>query len=140
MLSFVSQLTGCFTFLCYAVFIFERSGATIDPNISSIILAIMQLLGTLCTTQLVDKLGRKLLMTCSLIGCSIGLTVLSTYLYLIRHGHELEDFRLLPVICLPLVVFIGAAGFLGVVNICVVENLPSKVRDKRKFFLIGSLI
>lgn len=136
MLSILSQMTGCFTFLSYAVLIFQRSETSIDSYVSSIILAVMQLIGTMMTGLLADKFGRKLLMVSSLLGCAIGLAVLSVYLYLVQCGYELKAFALLPVICLSFVIFIGSAGVVGLLSVCTVENLPSKVYKnfRRRFW------
>lgn len=52
-----AQLSGNFTITNYAVMIFERAGTSLDPYVSSIMLAVSLLLGALLTTYLADILG-----------------------------------------------------------------------------------
>lgn len=130
LLAFFTQLTGSLTLLSYAVLIFQKSGSTIDPYLSSIIMAILQIVGSLCTAQLVDSLGRKALIITSLVGSAIGLAVLSLYSYLNLNGYDLENYSWLPVTSLSFVVFISSVGICSLVNVCTVENLPIKVRSQ----------
>lgn len=58
-LAYFSQLSGCATIILYAVYILERTGTTLDPYKSSIALAVVLILGNLCTTQMADTFGRK---------------------------------------------------------------------------------
>lgn len=59
-ISWFLQMTGCYTFTNYASLIFEKSGKTIfSSNISSIILAIAQILGGFVSTQIGDTFGRR---------------------------------------------------------------------------------
>lgn len=118
--------------MSYGVLVFEKSGSTIDPYLSSIIMAILQIAGNLCTTQLVDSVGRKILVIISLVGCSAGLATLSLYLYLKHNGYDLENYYYwLPVASLSFAVFISSVGISSLVNVCAVENLPIKVRNQK---------
>lgn len=127
MLAFLTQITGCFTFITYAVFIFQKSGSHIDSYVSSIVIGIAQLVGCLFSTQLADTLGRKPTMLFSILGCSIGLLILSAYLYLMQLGYDLTAYAWLPVTSLSFVIFIASAGVVSLNGVCTVENLPSKV-------------
>lgn len=126
-LAFFSQFTGSFAILSYAVLIFKDSGSTIDPYLSSIIMALLQIMGNLCTTQLVDSLGRKILMIASLVGSAAGLFALALYSYLNQNGYDLSTYFWVPVISLSFVVFISAAGIISLSSVCTIEHLPSKV-------------
>lgn len=53
------ELCGCFTMINYTASIFAESGSDISPNASAIICGAIQLLGTLVSTKLVDRAGRK---------------------------------------------------------------------------------
>lgn len=126
-LAYFVQFTGCYTILTYAVYIFERTGTNLNPYISSISLALMLSLGALFTTQLADKLGRKLFMIISLLGSAAGLSCLSLFMYLIKHGYDLTKYSWVPVVCLAFVILISAAGIIPLSHVCRVENLPTKV-------------
>lgn len=56
---FLNESCGCFTMINYTATIFKYSGSIIAPKLSAIIVAAIQLVGTLVSTQLVDRLGRK---------------------------------------------------------------------------------
>lgn len=129
LLAFFTQFTGSFTFLSYAVLIFQESGSTIDPYLSSIIMAIVQIFGSICTTQLADRVGRKCLVITSLIGSAAGLASLSLYSYLIHNGYDLANFQWLPIVSLSFVIFIATIGIVSLVGVFTVENLPIKVSE-----------
>lgn len=58
--SWFLQCTGCYTFTNYASQVFAKSGKTIfSANVSSIVLAIAQILGGFVSTQVGDTFGRR---------------------------------------------------------------------------------
>lgn len=61
----ISQFSGTFCVVTYAVTIFKESGSNFNPNTSSIVLGSLQIFGTYCTSLLIDKFGRKLLLAIS---------------------------------------------------------------------------
>lgn len=93
----INQFSGCFALLNYSATIFRDSGSDISPNTSSIIIASIQILGTYCATILVDKVGRKLLLTVSASATSLGLAVMGTYSYLDNLKFDLHNFNWVPV-------------------------------------------
>lgn len=58
-LAFLNQLCGCFAMLNYTASIFKEAGSTMSPNMSTIVVGIIQLLGSYVATFLVDRTGRK---------------------------------------------------------------------------------
>lgn len=129
------QLTGCFIIINYAMLVFRKSETTINPHLSSIVLAIVQIFGGLFSTSLSDSLGRKTLLIISLAGSAIGLFCLSIYLYFDYIGFDLSNYSSLPVVCLSFVIFIVCAGVANLSNVCAVENLPKKVCKYSQFEL-----
>lgn len=123
------QFTGCPTFLTYSVLIFEKSSASrVDPYLASNILAVAQLVGGICSTQIADTLGRKLSMIISFLGSAIALLVLTIYLYLNQYGYDVHtSYSWIPTTCLTAVLFISSAGVLALFSVCFVEYLPTKV-------------
>ncbi len=57
----LKQFTGNTTMLNYAGEIFKVSGSHLGPNVSAIIIGVIQLVGTFTPTILVDKAGRKVI-------------------------------------------------------------------------------
>lgn len=65
-LMFLHEFCGCFTMINYTATIFAQSGSSIPPKLSAIIVAAIQLVGTLVSTQLVDRAGRKVIIISAL--------------------------------------------------------------------------
>lgn len=53
------EFCGGFTMCSYAGMIFAKSGSTMSPGISSIIVGAIQFIGSYVSTMLIDRLGRK---------------------------------------------------------------------------------
>lgn len=58
-LALLNQLCGCFAMLNYTASIFQEAGSSMSPNMSAIVVGIIQLLGSYAATNLVDRAGRK---------------------------------------------------------------------------------
>lgn len=128
-MSCLAHFTGYLIFITYAAHIFDKAGATqIDPYISSIVLACLQLVGICCTAKFSDSLGRKALQITSLLGSAFGLLSFALYSYLKQIGYELTAFQWIPVASLSFVIFIASAGVVPLMFVCSVENLPAKVK------------
>lgn len=98
-------------FLVFVALIFDRVGASrISPSITSISLAVLQLIGTLCTTKFSDSLGRKACLIYSYLGSAFGMFSFALYTYLIRNGYDLSAFEWVPIVSLSFVIFAASAG------------------------------
>lgn len=126
-LSILTIMTGCMMTITYALLIFKSAETEVAPQFSAITIAVAQVLGNLCTTQLADKLGRKMLLLASMLGPAFGLFSLCVYFYFKNLGYDLHSVIWLPVISLSFVMFIGSAGIIPLAGCCTVENLPPKV-------------
>lgn len=123
----LTQFTASFPIVSYAVIIFEKTGTSFNPYVSSIISAVSFLVGSLLTALLIEVLGRKLLAFISLVGSAIGLFAVSIYLFLKMIGFELSSFSWIPLVSLSLVIFLSSAGITPVSIIWAVEYLPLEV-------------
>lgn len=90
-------------------------------------MAVALILGSLTTTYLADKMGRRTLNLVSLMGSALGLINTALYQFLYLNGFDLSTFAFLPVASLCFVMFISSAGIIPLALTCSVENLPSKV-------------
>lgn len=127
-LSTLNGVSGCFTFLTYGGNILVAARSSVNPYTCSIIFGVAQIIGSLFTTQLADKLGRKLLLLISLFGTGLGQTTLSVYLYLHKLDYDLSTFDWVPAASMAFVIFISTAGIIPLSTICTVEILPIKVK------------
>lgn len=114
----------------YSLIIFKslKLGSWIYP-FGLILLALALTCGSLATTYLVDKLGRKKLNLISLLCSAYGLLVTAFYHYLNVHGFNLPEwiFGWIPILSLSLVIFASSAGIIPLSLICGLESLPTKV-------------
>lgn len=127
--------TASLSLLSYSILIFERSGAEINPYMSSVMLFVAQIVGCLCSTGLADKLGRKIMMSVSLAGTAIALSTLSLYLYLTENGVDTQSYTWIPVASLSFAIFIASAGIIPLGQLCTIELLPAKVSFVRNHHL-----
>lgn len=58
-LAALQQLCGCFAMLNYTAKIFQESGSNLPPNVSAIVVGIIQLFGSSFSIVLADRAGRK---------------------------------------------------------------------------------
>lgn len=58
-LALLNQLCGCFAMLQYTATIFEEAGSSMHPNVSAIVVGVIQVFGSYAATVLVDRAGRK---------------------------------------------------------------------------------
>lgn len=126
-LTTLSALTGTPMIIAYAVTIFQELGTQIDSYIASMLCALALIFGSIITTYLADRLGRKKLNMISLSGSAIGLICAASYHYLDKNGIDLQRFTFIPVVSLCFTLCIASAGIVPLATVCSVENLPSKV-------------
>lgn len=123
----VSQFSGTFILVSYAATIFKVSGSDLNPNLSSIILGCLQITGTISTYFLIDRIGRRVLLTISCGGAAIGLFVMGTYCYLATHNVDVSQYNWIPVITLSSVIYVSSIGIIPIPYIIISEVLPQKV-------------
>lgn len=121
------QMTGGFLITNYASMIFEKSGSTMDSRISSIVLAVVQIVAGLLSTQLGDTFGRKTTLYISLSGSAVGSLTLAAYSHFHQTGYDMSLFLWVPLASLSLIIFISSVGIIALAHICAIENYPAKV-------------
>lgn len=123
----VAQFSGTFTLISYAASIFQNTGSTIDPNTSTIVLGITQLIGTISATVLIDRIGRRMLLIVSTMSAGISLCVIATYTMFGEFDYDLREFNWVPVASFSVFIFVSAIGITPVPYVIVSEVLPQKV-------------
>lgn len=112
----------------YTGTIFEQAGSSLSPNMSAIIVAIIQLLGSYVSTILVEKAGRKILYLVSCIGTGIGLSVLGLYINLDSSGYDCSNFKWVPIGSFSMTIFFASIALLTLPFLVIAEILPPKIR------------
>lgn len=139
-MSWFVQTTGSVIIMNYASLIFEKSGSVLSIDASGIVLAILQIIGGLLSTQLGDSFGRKTTLFISLAGSAIGLFTFTIYSYLRQNGYDTSNYVWLPLVCLSFIIFISSAGIVALANTCTVENFPPKVIVILFYFILYGVI
>lgn len=122
------QLSGINAVVFYAAKIFEMAGSTIDKNLASIIIGLVNFASTFIAAAIIDKLGRKLLLYISSVTMIITLVALGAYFYVRDIGIDVSAFGWLPLASLVLYVLGFSIGFGPIPWLMLGEILPSKIR------------
>jgi MFS family permease len=128
-LMILNQFCGIFAMLNFTATIFEESGSTLSPNISSILVGAIQIIGAVMCTFLVEKAGRKSLLLISAFGMSIGLAVLGFFVLATARSYDLSSFSFVPLTAFSFTVFVGNLGVLTLPFLYVSEVVPMKIKD-----------
>lgn len=78
----LQQFFGINVILSYMQTIFSETGSSISPEISSIILSVVQVFSVVMSALFIDRLGRRILLMVSAIGAFISQTSMGAYFYL----------------------------------------------------------
>lgn len=136
-LQFLEQFCGCFVLLFYAATVFKQAGSNLSPNVSSIIIGIIQLCGAYVSTMLVDRAGRKFLICLSAFGISIGLFIFGLHSYLSTNSSlDLTLFSWVPLVSFSFVLFIANFGVLTLPFLVMSEVTPPNVRPNYGLLLL----
>lgn len=127
MLIFLNQMCGLFAMLNYTVSIFEAAGSTLSPEVSTIIVGFIQLVGTFAPIILVERAGRKILVVTSATGIALGQILLGGYSYMNKLGYDVSSVQWLPLISFGFAIFIGAWGVMSLPFLIISEIMPPKV-------------
>lgn len=122
------QLSGINAVIFYATSIFKMSGSTLDENLCSIIIGVVNFISTFIATAVIDRLGRKMLLYVSSVSMIITLVTLGAYFYLKAAMVDVSSCGWLPLACLVIYVLGFSIGFGPIPWLMLGEILPSKIR------------
>lgn len=95
-LMFFQQLSGINAVIFYTVSIFKDAGSTIDENLCTIIVGVVNFIATFIATILIDRLGRKMLLYISDVAMIITLLTLGSFFYYKNQGNDISNIGWLP--------------------------------------------
>lgn len=123
------QLSGINAVIFYTVQIFQMSGSTVDENLSTIIVGIMNFASTFVATALIDRVGRKILLYFSSVTLILTLVVLGTFFY-VRDVlvMNVEGLKWLPLASVMIYLLGFSLGFGPIPWLMMGEILPAKIR------------
>lgn len=124
----LNQFCGIFAMFNFTAMVFQESGSTFSPNVSSIVVGAIQVIGAVLCTVLVEKAGRKLLLEVSSLGVAMGLSMLSLFTYLTSRGTDLSAVSWIPLVSFSFVIFVSNLGVLTLPFLYISEVLPTKIK------------
>ncbi|XP_018320230.1 facilitated trehalose transporter Tret1-like [Agrilus planipennis] len=105
------QFSGFPIVLTYASDVFNASGGSINSDISSLIVGVVQFVVGLTVPLLVERLGRKTLLLMSAIGMVISIVPLGVYFYLKENGHDVSSIGWFPIVTMIAFIITYNFGF-----------------------------
>lgn len=123
------QLSGINAVIFYTVQIFKMSGSSVNENLSTIIVGIVNFASVFVATALIDRVGRKILLYFSSVILIITLFVLGTFFYvqdvLVA---DVSKLGWLPLTCVMIYLLGFSLGFGPIPWLMMGEILPAKIR------------
>lgn len=112
----------------YSTKIFDEASSNLSTIVSSIIVALIQLIGSYIATLLIERMGRKTLLVVSSFGSFLSLTVMGSYYFLKKIQVDVSQFTSIPLISFSVLVLFTAVGLAGVPFVVIAELVPDRMR------------
>lgn len=104
----------------------QEAGSTIDENLCTIIVGIVNFISTFIATALIDKLGRKILLYASSATMAVTLITLGTFFNYKKNGYDVSQYGWLPLVSFVFFIIGFAIGFGPIPWLMMGEILPGK--------------
>lgn len=121
-----SGITGI---MGYLQSIFTAAGTKIPSHISAMVISATQSITIIITSNLIDKLGRKVLIYVSVCGICVSHTLLGLYFYLFDHNFNTTSISWLPLFSLMLYIVSFTCGMGPVPWTLMGELYPHNVKS-----------
>lgn len=122
------QLSGINAVIFYTVDIFQASGSSIQEDVASIIVAIVQMIMTAVAAMIVDRAGRKPLLIFSSSAMLISLVALGTYFNIKASGSDVSNLGWLPLTSLTLFMIAFSVGLGPIPWMLMGEVFPAETK------------
>ncbi|XP_017966707.2 facilitated trehalose transporter Tret1 [Drosophila navojoa] len=119
--------------------IFEKSGSSLPPTVSAIVVGVIQLVGSYVSTLLVERAGRKVLLLVSAVGICLSQLIMASHSYLKVLQYDTSGFDWVPVAAFSFMLFIASWGLLTLPFLVISEILPPKIRSTAIMVLMSIL-
>ena len=139
---FLCIFSGGIVLNTYTSQFYAGSGSLIDPNVSSIVTVVAQLLGTFIASYAVDKFGRRFLMIVSTLGGGLCFAATGLFIYFsVEVGMDLSMITWIPIVSFSGAVLFHSIGLFPLVYVIILEVVPAKVNFFCVFlFELGSYL
>lgn len=124
------QLSGINVILFYSQTIFAKTGSSMSPAISTILVGIVQVLASGATPLIVDRLGRKPILLVSAAGMCIAHGLMGLYFYMdYIKSDAVKSISWLPIFALIFFVTVYCVGFGPLPWAVLGEMFPANVKS-----------
>lgn len=124
------QLSGINVILFYSQTIFAKTGSTMSPAISTILVGIVQVLASGATPLIVDRLGRKPILLVSAGGMCLAHATMGLYFYMdYIKSDSVDSISWLPIFSLIFFVTVYCIGFGPLPWAVLGEMFPANVKS-----------
>ena len=134
-----NQGCGCFAMLNYTAMIFKKSGSSLPPTVSAIIVGLIQMVGSYVATLLVERAGRKILLLISAVGICLSQVTMASHSYLKVLDYDTSGFDWVPIVAFSFMLFIASWGLLTLPFLVIAELMPPKIRSTAIMVLMSVL-
>jgi SP family facilitated glucose transporter-like MFS transporter 8 len=123
------QLCGLNAVLAYNVQIFQTAGSALDPYVSTALFGVVQFVAVLIAINIVDRVGRRILLIMSGAGTVLCLLAMVTHFRLLEQGTEIKYISWLPLIAVNLYIATFSVGLGPVPWFMMPELLSNEARS-----------
>ncbi|KAG4074992.1 hypothetical protein HA402_014571 [Bradysia odoriphaga] len=124
MIIVINECSGAFILLSYTATIFANSGSILSPNLSAIIVGVIQLVGTYISTIYIERTGRKVIFFPTISH------ILGAYMYLNSVWEcDLTSMAWIPIVSFSMIVLLASIGLMPISFVYVTEVMPEKIRS-----------
>ncbi|XP_044764963.1 facilitated trehalose transporter Tret1-like isoform X2 [Coccinella septempunctata] len=123
------QFSGINAVIFYTTSIFRASKSTLEPEICTIIIGVVNVCSTFIANALIDRLGRKMLLYISSVSMAVCLGTLGFYYYFKDVTNmDVTDYGFVPLASLIVFALGFSLGFGPIPWLMMGEILPAKIR------------
>lgn len=133
-LMMIQQCSGISAVLGYMQLVFDAAGNTIPPELSVILIGVIQWITTIIVCQIVERLGRRLLLLISVTGMFFSLSILGLYFYLQTNQYNVSVIWWLPIASLIVFIITYNLGLGSLPWVIMGELFPSSYKSAASTF------
>ncbi|KPU80444.1 uncharacterized protein Dana_GF16361, isoform B [Drosophila ananassae] len=105
------QFSGINAVIFFTESIFNSAGSTLNSSLCSIIVGVVQVIMTLCSSLLIERAGRKMLLLFSSTVMSICLAILGAYYNMKDNHKDVSSIGWLPLFCVAFFIISFSVGY-----------------------------
>ncbi|XP_060805931.1 facilitated trehalose transporter Tret1 [Amyelois transitella] len=124
----VQAMNGSYSIFTYASSVISASGVTLSPELQTLSIPIVMIIGSFVSIACVEKIGRKVIISTGFALTTAGLVCLGTVLTVQHHGGSLPSW--MPVISIIVIVWSYSAGILPMPYVIMAEMFNFQIRAR----------